>query len=90
MDYCHKFCAKTIFEWPTNNLYWKEKKVREYFDQCKWTKHNVHGCSYGLASSVNPERPIKKPWSLVTDFPTLSMAKRCTCYVPTPGAVHLA
>ena len=67
MDHCNKVGATVIFEWPTNNLYWKEPKVKRYFSHAKatstgcagWTPLRIHGCAYGL-TSVKNGRPIMK------------------------------
>ena len=81
MDYCKEVGAKVIFEWPSNNLYWKLPKVKKYFQQERWSKCNIHGCAYGLVSSVATGRPIKKPWTLATDMLSLfKIARKCDCY----------
>ena len=84
MDCCVKEGAKVIFEWPTNNLYWKDRRVVKYFEQPIWKRHDIHGCAYGLTSLVSEGRPIKKPWTLMTTFSGKAscMMKHCSCYTP--------
>ena len=95
MEHCNKVGAMAILEWPTNNLYWKLPKVVKYFSRTfptengitgSWQPVRIHGCAYGLRSKDN--RPIKKPWTLMTNMSKTveQMQRRCVCYKAQPGA----
>ena len=57
-------------EWPTACAYWKWECVENLVEMLGLKSVKVHGCALGLKSVVNG-MPIKKPWTLKTDVPTI-------------------
>ena len=57
-------------EWPTACAYWRWKCVENLVEMLGLKPVKVHGCALGLRSVVNG-MPIKKPWTLKTDVPTI-------------------
>lgn len=69
------------FEWPTFCAYWKRVEVKYQMEVMNYMFLQLHGCMYGLRSIARStkRRPIKKPWTIATDCPTLSkyLQKKC-------------
>ena len=57
-------------EWPSACAYWRWKCVENLVEMLGLKPVKVHGCALGLKSVVNG-MPIKKPWTLKTDVPTI-------------------
>ena len=57
-------------ECPTACAYWRWKCVENLVEMLGLKSVKVHGCALGLKSVVN-SMPIKKPWTLKTDVPTI-------------------
>ena len=59
--------GKIVFEWPTGIEGWNLKDVKELEEQCGLDKIKVHGCTLGVCAEGDPTKPIKKPWTIMTD-----------------------
>ena len=61
------------FEWPRYNSGWNRPDVKRFFEQHPEFKPvEFDGCSVGLRSKNN--KPIKKPWKLMTTDPRIVKA----------------
>ena len=61
------------FEWPRHNSGWNRPDVRRFFEQHpEFQSVEFDGCLLGLKSKDN--RPIKKPWKLMTTDPRIKAA----------------
>ena len=61
------------FEWPKGCRLWRITEVREFVVTHDLERVFFDGCAYGLVSrhGANTGRPIKKPWAVCTNCPTL-------------------
>ena len=73
--------ALTAFEWPTFCMYWQKGDVWEHMVKMGYEFIHFHGCMFGLESVAPSTKgwPIKKPWTVATDCPTLRqfLQRRC-------------
>ena len=67
-----------VLEWRAYNDYWKRKEVIELIRKFELYDVQFDGCALGLKSRDGS--PVKKPWRIVTDMPSVADALRpCKC-----------
>ena len=71
----------TAFEWPTFCSYWQREEVWSHMTEMAYEFVDFHGCMFGLKSIARSTKdwPIKKPWSVATDCPSLRQALDRKC-----------
>ena len=66
-------------EWPKGCRYWRFPKVQEFLKEFNMIQTEIHGCAVGLKSNFSG-KPIKKPWTIMTNVKAIREAFRyCRC-----------
>ena len=60
--------GKIIYEWPTGKEGWSLKEVRELKKEYGLEAIKVHGCTLGVCAEGDTTKPIKTPWTIMTNL----------------------
>ena len=82
--------GKIVYEWPTGIEGWDLKEIHELERAHDLERIKVHGCTLGVCAEGDPTKPIKKPWTIMTNIEELKerlKERRCPgTHVHTPCA----
>ena len=59
--------GKIVYEWPTGIEGWDLKEIHELERTHNLERIKAHGCTLGVCAEEDPTKPIKKPWTIMTD-----------------------
>ena len=73
--------ATIVFEWPRGCDFWRDKRVIRMIRRFGLMQYDFDGCMYGIQSVVSKTLglPIRKPWRIVTNSPTIGRAFSQKC-----------
>ena len=63
--------GKIVYEWPTGIEGWNLKGVKDLKKEYVLEGIKVHGCTSGVCAEGDTVKPIKKPWTIMTNLEEL-------------------
>ena len=60
--------GRIIYEWPTGIKSWSLKGVQELKKEYDLEARKVHGRTLGICAEGDTMKPIKKPWTIMTNL----------------------